>query len=436
MSGTVRHFFGGWGKLFGGVSDPRAGHVISYSLPHLLFTGVLMYLFRLGSRRQINFDLRENENVTEKFEALWGLAQVPHGDTLNYSFKKLEVLEVQEALCGLVEILIRKKVLDQWRFLGHYFRIAIDGTGELTFEERHCAHCLTKKLNNGKVVYYHPVLEAKLVTPNGFAFSVMTEFIENPEDLSKGDKQDCETKAFKRLAKRLKKRFPRLPICLLLDGLFADGPSMYICEENHWAYLIVLKDSDLKNIHRSFEAAWGASKENHKTVLLAEKQEITQCYRWEEVIRYEDSKNEIHYPNVIECVEKKENGRRSKHMWVTNIPLSFNKIDLVANDGGRLRWKVENEGFNVQKNGGYNLEHAYSSDPNARKVFYLLLQIAHLLFQLIEKGSLFRKAFPKGLGSQKNLAKRLLEAWRNLHISPYDFAHLATGRFQIRFDTS
>ena len=111
-------------------------------------------------------------------------------------------------------------------------------------------------------------------------------------------------------------------------------------------------------------------------------------------------------------------------------------MDVISNKGGRLRWKIENEGFNVQKNGGYNLEHAYSRDPNARKIFYLLLQIAHLIFQLIEKGSLFRKAFPKGLGSQRNLAKRILEAWRNLQISAGVFCSLGEGRFQIRFDTS
>ncbi len=38
---------------------------------------------------------------------------------------------------------------------------------------------MTRKLNNGEILYYHPVLEAKLVTANGFAFSLMTEFIEN-----------------------------------------------------------------------------------------------------------------------------------------------------------------------------------------------------------------------------------------------------------------
>lgn len=281
MTGTVDHFFGSWDGIFGGVTDARKQYLITYPLESLLFTGVLMYLFRLGARRQINFELRDNENSEEKFEVLWGTEKVPHGDTLNYSFKKIIVAEMQEVLCLLIEKLIRKKVLDRWRLLG-YFLIAIDGTGELTFNERHCEHCLTKKLNNGATLYYHPVVEAKLVTSNGFAFSMMTEFIENPEDLAKGDKQDCETKAFRRLAKRLKKRYPRLLICLLrvphfdgvLDGLFADGPSMQICKDNHWKYFIVLKDNDLKNVHHSFKVAWEASKENHKHILTGKKTKL------------------------------------------------------------------------------------------------------------------------------------------------------------------
>jgi hypothetical protein len=49
---------------------------------------------------------------------------------------------------------------------------------------------------------------------------------------------------------------------------------------------------------------------------------------------------------------------------------------------------------------------------------------------------LFCKAFPQGVGSLKNIAFRLLEAWRNLRLSPIDFCSLYNGRYQIRFDTS
>ena len=65
-----------------------------------------------------------------------------------------------------------------------------------------------------------------------------------------------------------------------------------------------------------------------------------------------------------------------------------------------------------------------------------MLQLAHTIAQLVEKGSLFRKRFPRGFGSVKNLAARLLEAWRHVRLAATTWALLAQTRAQIRFDTS
>lgn len=434
---TLTHFFGGWQALFEGVSDSRNPELITYPLEALLCTGTMMYLFRLGARRQIKYQLRDNAPSKNKFGVWFGVDDVPHGDTLNYGFKGLEPAEMQEVVCRMVERLIRKKVLYRWRLFDN-FLIAVDGTGVLTFQERHCPYCLTRKLKNGAVLYYHPVLEAKLITANGFAFSLMTEFIENSDP--QADKQDCELKAFYRLTERLKKRFPRLPICLLLDGLYAGGPTFQLCEDYYWRYLIVLQDKDLLNVHRSYHTVLPCVPENHKRLLLGNKREIVQEYRWVNQIEYQDSQDRKHRLNMLTCQETKpsRNGktRTTTYKWLTNFISTRNNVDTLANQGGRLRWKIENEGFNVQKNGGFNLEHPYSQDDTARKIFYFLLQVAYLIFQLLEKGSLFRNAFPNGVGSLKNIAFRLLEAWRNLSISPHGFNSLYAGRYQIRFDSS
>ena len=87
-----------------------------------------------------------------------------------------------------------------------------------------------------------------------------------------------------------------------------------------------------------------------------------------------------------------------------------------------------------------NLEHAYSEGAHWA-VYYYLLQIAHLLLQLLEKGSLLRRlAQEQGkasalalFGSLKNMAERLLESLRNLWWPEEAFAH---ARLQIRFDSS
>jgi hypothetical protein len=421
------------------VSDPRNPKKIIYPLSCLLFTAVMMYLCRLGSRREINHQFRGNLRSAAKFQSLFHVECAPHGDTLNYSFKRLEVEEVQEIVCRMVETLVRKKVLYPYRLLDRYFMIAIDGSGIVTFYERHCEHCLTRKLNNGMTLYYHPVLEAKLVTANGFAFSLMTEFIENT-DLS-ADKQDCELKAFYRLAPRLKARFPRLPICLLLDSLFANGPSFSICEAYGWKYLINLKDDSLPSVNQEFESLSKLESKNRCRLRMERQNEkIEQNYCWANDIYYRDSKYNEHSINVLECLEttldSKGESSTTKYKWVTNFNLNAKRVIPLANNGGRKRWKIENEGFNIQKNGGFELEHPYSENENARKIFYLLLQIAYTIFQLIEKGSLFKQAFPNGVGSLQNIAKRLLEAWRNLRLNQQAISNLGEGKFQIRFDTS
>jgi len=431
---TVHHFFGDFGELFGSVEDPRAPDFITYPLESLTFTGVLMFLCRLGARRQIAHMFRHNGASEAKFKALFGVDTCPHGDTLNVAFGRADPDQVQQVVIDMVRTLIQKKVLYRYRLLDWYFVIAIDGTGRLTFPERHCPHCLTST-HHGKTTYYHPVLEAKLVLSNGFAFSIMTEFVENPDEHP--TKQDCELKAFYRLAKRLKEAFPRLPICLSLDGLFAGGPTMTICEEYGWKYFIVLREDDLPSVNEEFEALLPLAPENHLCFHTGPQNKTQQDYSWINDIDYVDSKGKEHILAVLQCLESKPNSEEERETtrfkWITNFTVKAKQVITLANEGGRIRWKIENEGFNVQKNGGFDLEHAYTHDHVASKVFYFLLQIAHLIAQLIEKGSLFRKAFPAGVGSAKNIAFRLLEAWRNLRVSADQIQEMLDARLQIRF---
>jgi hypothetical protein len=420
--------------LFSEVTDPRSSNKITYPIAGLGFAGIMMFLCRLGARRQIGLLLRNGPSAN-KFHNLFGIETFPHGDTLDDAFSRMDPQEFQEVVCGMTEALIRKKVLYRSRLSDRYFVVAVDGTGTLTFAQRHCPHCLTAT-RNGKTLYYHNVLEAKLVTPTGFAFSLMTEFIENPGEHP--TKQDCELKAFYRLAERLKKRFPRLPLLLSMDGLFAGGPTFEVCQKYGWNFMIVLKDNDLPSVNEEFVALSNLQPQHHLTWRTGKKAEVAQRFHWVEDISYMDSNRKEHTLNVIECLETKPDSKGaqtiSKFKWVTNCKISTNNVISLANEGGRIRWKVENEGFNVQKKGGYGLEHAYTKDPTSAKIFYFLLQTAHILAQLLYKGSVLHKSLPARFGSAKNLAFMLLEAWRNACLSRGAIETLTQQRLQIRFD--
>ena len=110
---------------------------------------------------------------------------------------------------------------------------------------------------------------------------------------------------------------------------------------------------------------------------------------------------------------------------------------------GRDRWKVENDGFNRQKNSGWNLEHVYRIDPEKWKSYYLLLQIAFVLVQLLERGSLLRRLAEEAgrpvwklFGSLQNLARRLLDSVRFVAWEDDWFDARQAGKLRIGLDSS
>jgi hypothetical protein len=87
----------------------------------------------------------------------------------------------------------------------------------------------------------------------------------------------------------------------------------------------------------------------------------------------------------------------------------------------------------MQKNGGYNLEHAYSEHTVAAKIFYFLLQLAHTINQLIEKGSLLKEHIARAFGSLRNVARKLLEELRTKPIDAAKLLEIRASNYQIRF---
>ena len=84
-----------------------------------MFTGVLMFLCRLGARRQVRL-LLHTVFLVHTFKKLFDVDDVPHGDTMNDVFCGLRVGEVQEIVTAMTETLIDKKVLYPHRLFERY----------------------------------------------------------------------------------------------------------------------------------------------------------------------------------------------------------------------------------------------------------------------------------------------------------------------------
>lgn len=202
-----------------------------------------MLLLGQGSRNQFNQNLFTSETHT-LLEKLFGLTlpSIPHGDTLAHLWKKLPPDTLDRLRTTMIWTLLRSRRLEGFRYRKQFYTFALDGTELYRWNQRHCNHCLHAAQGKDKEQqYFHRVLELKLVSPDGLALSVLTEFIENTSD----GKQDCERKASYRLLKRFQKLYPRLKVLLLADGLYPSGPMFRLCQDFGWKYLLVLQDETL-----------------------------------------------------------------------------------------------------------------------------------------------------------------------------------------------
>jgi hypothetical protein len=370
-------------------------------MDEIMMGGMSLFLFKEGSRNQLN-NHRLDGHFMEHYHRLFAM-RLPQQDTVKDVLCELANDELEHVKMDSMSKLFEQKWLRGYRLLDRYYLVAVDATGVMSFKKRHCEHCLTRKSKDGTITYFHYVLEAKLITPDGHAFSLATEWIENPT--GDFDKQDCEKKAFARLAAKLKKQYPRLLICILADGLYPYENAFKICEDNAWKFIFVLKDSSLKTVQEELTLT-RIRKPAAEYFTIKKGWYITDEYRYQTGIEY----HKKYTLNWVQCIENRENRNQSKtktpllhaettktktpqkqvetsHFeYVTNIKPDKDNIREIA-CCGRLRWKIENEGFNTQKCGDYELEHKYCEKSyNGLKNYYTLLQIAHAINQLTEKG--------------------------------------------------
>ena len=448
LARTIHHYFPELNAWIDRIPDPRFPPLVIYHKRFLIWWGLSLFLCKLSSRRQLDYQLNtDGPEVLANLNRLAGTAQTsrPVNQTLEYYLKLIGEDPVIDLRRQMLRRMIRMKALDAARLLGR-FVVLIDGSGYLLFRTRHCDHCLTQR-QGGTTLYLHQVLEAKLVGPAHTVFSIASEFIDNRDTAlagvgaSPGDvKQDCELKALRRLAARLRREFPQVRICFSGDGLYACGEGFQVAKDYKCDYVYTFQPGRLPALWGEFQALLHLCPDQQ--VVWTTPQGAHQVYRWVKGLAYTDSDGREWTFQAVACTETKPDGKQSEWSWVTSLDVSHETVVAVASEGGRTRWREENEGFNTQKNSGLNLEHAYSHTCWA--AYYFLLQIAHLLLQLVEKGSLLRQlAQEQGkptamalYGSLKNMAQRLLDSLRYRHWPDEAFDPTVAGSIQIRLDSS
>ena len=388
-------------SMFGKVKDPRHQSYVDYSARVMLGTMYYKSIAGIPSMQEMTRAFND-ERICRNLYRFIGedvKEYLPHGVTENEFLERLDPKELENIRQNIVYSLIRRKTFENARVFKKW-QVIVDATeldeGYQKKNDYYLSRCYNRNEENEFVKYHRSVLEAKIYFGDNLVCSIASETIENSEAyVNQGEeavKQDCESKAFVRLAAKIKKKFPRLPIIITADGLYVTKNVLQICKEYHWDYIIRYKEGSASSIAKEYGA-------------LPEKETIGTGIEYQNKIMFNEFDVNLIYYREKRRIKGKE--KETEFAWITSIEITKSNAKRIVN-AGRNRWKIENQGFNRQKHWQGNIEHACSFNERAQKNHYLLEQIADFMKQLYEYFFLEKNGIKK---LQKNISSELLASF-------------------------
>jgi len=388
-------------SMFGKVKDPRHQSYVDYSARVMLGTMYYKSIAGIPSMQEMTRAFND-ERICRNLYRFIGedvKEYLPHGVTENEFLERLDPKELENIRQNIVYSLIRRKTFENARVFKKW-QVIVDATeldeGYQKKNDYYLSRCYNRNEENEFVKYHRSVLEAKIYFGDNLVCSIASETIENSEAyVNQGEeavKQDCESKAFVRLAAKIKKKFPRLPIIITADGLYVTKNVLQICKEYHWDYIIRYKEGSASSIAKEYRA-------------LPEKETMGTDIEYQNKIMFNEFDVNLIYYREKRRIKGKE--KETEFAWITSIEITKSNAKKIVN-AGRNRWKIENQGFNRQKHWQGNIEHACSFNERAQKNHYLLEQIADFMKQLYEHFFLEKNGIKK---LQKNISSELLASF-------------------------
>jgi hypothetical protein len=403
-------------EIFEQIEDHRQAGKVDYRLHDCLMSALAMMFFQDPSL--LSF-LRRLEDPLQcgNLKALFAVKAIPQDSCLRESLDAVDTAAINPAFGILLQRLQRGKQLCAFRFLNGYYLLALDGSQYFCSEKIHCPSCLTYKGSKGPLRYSHQILQAVILNPHMRQVLPLA-----PEPIANTDgkkKQDCELAAAKRILSKIRSAHPRLPIIITGDGLYSDQPFVKALKNAGMSFILVAKPADHKILFEWVQELTGLGEAQQ--LELTDAKGRRHIYRWLNEVPLNGSK-EADLVNFFEYWLQVDQKTTYHNSWVTDLSVTRdNVVELVQ--GGRARWKIENETFNTLKNQGYHIEHNFGHGSQHLSLnFFVLNLLAFFIHQILELCDLNYQYCRSRFSSRQ-------EYWNNLRVANRlllfnDFEHL------------
>lgn len=215
----IKKYFPELNTTISKLTDKRHKSYISYKMRTIIMTKLLALMCGITTMAGINSKFNTEESIKNLSKICnQELNEIPHWQTIQDVIEQLDYKEIDEIRKYMFNALLRSKMFDKFKHNG-CIQLVVDATGLTSLDYNLNGNCLTRT-RDGKTKYYKYVLEAKVVFGN-IVISIDSEWIENTELNNEKQKQDCEVNAFKRMAPRIKKTYPKLKFIITGDAFMA-----------------------------------------------------------------------------------------------------------------------------------------------------------------------------------------------------------------------
>ena len=300
-------------------------------------------------------------------QSLFGIEKIPSDNYIRDMLDGADPALLAPCFHRAEQLLLEPAMREAFGRLGDRTLIALDGTEYFCSQKIACPHCQTRKRSNGKVESYHSLLCATVVAPgHSKVVPLAPEFIVKQDG---AEKQDCERNAVKRWldqhAARLKPLRPVIwptissPVRAWSSGFrptatISASPARRPRTRRSTTSSMGPNSRVMKSKCAKASCAKPIATGSSRRFLCATAR--TPCGSIGSASTSSNAKGEITYRTA----------------FVTSLPVAKSNAAEIA-VCGRARWKIENEGFNVLKNNGYELEHNFGHGES-----YLAMTLAAL----------------------------------------------------------
>jgi len=445
-------------KMFSALPDKRQQGKTDYALASLMMWAFSACAFRQKSKNALHTSL-ENLNPAQR-QGMLNLLEIegdklPHVSTVDNALAQISLEALSQIPLNLMKQLEKRKLFYNHPELlpNNALQIGCDGFWLHTYDHPHatnsdgtnaCPYCLPRIRYKGTekettqwvhvTVTFVLICQGLVLPLYVYPLKAGQVDLEQPDDKLK---EECELKATHAVLPMLREHFPRTEIIFLGDALYANRPTIRLCEHLKIDYAIVLKENNLKKLNAKCDEL--SKTDMYKTYYTNKVKEPFKAGTLERRASWfnQADAGEGVFTNVLRYEETMLRGDGSseagyKGSWICSKKLSKENCFKRARTG-RMRWHHEDL-HNTSKNRGYDMKHDMArTNPHLLFVWKIINFIAYCVFSLFQHTSAAKAA--RKTRSLMKFANDLLGqliniAWSLLSRSPL----LSKNKVQFRYD--